>query len=61
MRHEWIFDVLTDLKTYAHKNGLTGLVAAVDEAMQVAQVELRDAEGRGRDALGSLPPGGRAN
>ncbi len=57
MRHEWIFDVLSDLRAYADKNGLNGLVAAVDEAMQVARAEVHD----GADRRDGLPPGGRAH
>ena len=40
MGHDWIFDVLADLKTYAVANGLVGLAAKADEALQIAQEEI---------------------
>lgn len=65
MRHDWIFDVLTDLRSYAQKNGLPALAAQVDEALQVARVEIasqtpRD-PGDGEDGSGGVPPVGRTH
>jgi hypothetical protein len=40
MRHDWIFDVLTDLYSYAEANGLTEIALAVDEALKVARREI---------------------
>ena len=40
MRHDWIFEVLRDLKAYAQANGLPALAQKADEAMRVAQAEL---------------------
>lgn len=40
MRHEWVFDVLRDLKTYALSNGLPALAAKADEALIIAQAEI---------------------
>ena len=40
MRHDWIFDVLKDLKSYAQANGLPALAAKADEALQVARAEI---------------------
>ncbi|MFT4151366.1 MAG: hypothetical protein QM656_14300 [Paracoccaceae bacterium] len=53
MGHEWIFDVLEDLRSYAAKNGLTGLVAKTEEALAVAEAEIGGRadpppEGKGR-------------
>jgi hypothetical protein len=44
MRHEWIFEVLTDMKAYAEKHGLIALCAKVDETLDVARAEIADAE-----------------
>lgn len=40
MRHEWVFDVLEDLKSYALANGLPALAAKAEEALQIAAVEV---------------------
>jgi hypothetical protein len=40
MRHDWIFDVLRDLRSYAEKNGLPALALKADEAMRVARAEV---------------------
>ncbi len=45
MRHDWIFNVLRDLKTYAQANGLPALAQKVDEAMAVARIEADGAVG----------------
>ena len=44
MRHDWIFDVLSDLKAYCLANGLPALAAKADEAFVVAQEELARAD-----------------
>lgn len=46
MAHDWVFDVLDDLSSYATANGLTALAAKVEEARDVAAVE-----------IGALPQG----
>ncbi|MCU0902531.1 MAG: hypothetical protein MUE83_01475 [Tabrizicola sp.] len=40
MRHDWVFDVLSDLLAYATENGLPGLAARVTEAMDEARREI---------------------
>ena len=40
MRHDWIFDMLKDLRSYAQSNGLPALALKADEAMRVAQAEV---------------------
>ena len=40
MGHEWIFDVLKDLRSYASANGLQALARKADEALQVAEAEI---------------------
>lgn len=64
MRHDWIFDVLKDLRSYAHTNGLPALAAKADEALQVAKAEIAaigspDSPGEGN--TGSAPPIGRGH
>ncbi|MGB8813356.1 MAG: hypothetical protein WCC57_09225 [Paracoccaceae bacterium] len=44
MRHDWIFDVLKDLRVFAQKNGLPALAAQVETAMRVARAEIGDGE-----------------
>ena len=34
MRHDWIFDVLTDLRSYAEKNNLPAIAQQADVARQ---------------------------
>ncbi len=40
MGHDWILDVLTDLKTFARANGLPTLAAQLEDASYVAQAEM---------------------
>ena len=40
MHHDWIFDVLTDLKAYALANGMTALAIKADETLAVARDEV---------------------
>ena len=40
MQHEWILDVLTDLRTFAHQNGLSVLAEHLDDTRLVAATEL---------------------
>lgn len=61
MRHDWIFDVLADLRSYALKNGLPELAAQVDVALRVARTEVA-AEviaGGDDDPDDDMPPDGR--
>ncbi len=46
MPHEWIFEVLTDMKAYAEKHGLVALSAKIDETLDVARAEIDEAEGQ---------------
>lgn len=61
MRHDWIFDVLADLRSYAEKNGLTGLAAQVEVTLRVARAELEVGviAGDDDDPDDGLPPAGR--
>jgi hypothetical protein len=40
MRHDWIFDVLSDLQSYAEKNALPRLSDRVSELLDVARAEI---------------------
>ncbi|MFN6924640.1 MAG: hypothetical protein ACK4P8_03235 [Tabrizicola sp.] len=40
MRHDWIFDVLSDLQDYAWQNDLPDLAMKVEEALAVALREV---------------------
>ncbi len=46
MSHDWILDVLSDLKTYARANGMPSLAAQLDDAAFVAAAELVSATER---------------
>jgi hypothetical protein len=61
MRHDWIFDVLADLRSYAQKNGLTALAAQIDDTLRVARTDIAAADtgpARGGGSGGG-PPAGR--
>lgn len=40
MRHNWIFDVLADLRAYAEQNDLPALAAQVTATLRVADLEI---------------------
>lgn len=40
MRHDWIFDVLTDLRSYALQNELCDLAEQVDVTLRTARREV---------------------
>ncbi|MDE3029942.1 MAG: hypothetical protein KGH84_16250 [Paracoccaceae bacterium] len=40
MRHDWIFDVLADLRVYAMQHGLMALAAKTEEVQRVARAEV---------------------
>lgn len=40
MSQEWIVDVLSDLKSFAHQNGMDSLAEQLDDTMMVAAAEL---------------------
>lgn len=57
MRHDWIFDVLKDLVSYAERNGLPLLARKAEEALQTATAEIaaqEDDNGSGDGRPGSL-------
>ncbi|WP_435259970.1 hypothetical protein ACSBLW_09525 [Thioclava sp. FR2] len=40
MRHDWIFEVLEDLRAYALQNGLLATATKAEEALRVARLEV---------------------
>jgi hypothetical protein len=40
MRHNWIYDVLADLRAYAEQNDLPALAAQVTATLRVADLEI---------------------
>jgi hypothetical protein len=40
MRHDWIFEVLTDLRSYAQTNGLPRLSEHVETVLRTAREEI---------------------
>lgn len=62
MGHDWIIDVLTDLKTFARANGMPSLAAQLDDASFVAQAEMASlAEGNGVGLLRERAAPGKAD
>ena len=51
MGHDWLFEVLADMRTYAERHGFSALVAKLDEAEAVARDEVR----RGNGSNGGIP------
>jgi hypothetical protein len=45
MRHEWVFDVLSDMLSYATRNGLLRLAEQVEVAIEVARQEISALDG----------------
>ncbi|MGR3464146.1 hypothetical protein [Limimaricola sp.] len=61
MSHRWMFDVLTDLETYARRNGLPKLALRLSEAAGQAAQELSAASRTGGERpLPPIPPPIRA-
>jgi hypothetical protein len=59
MRHDWIFDVLTDLRNYAQANGLTALAEQAEVALRVARAEIGTPDRAGGEGGPDGPgPGG---
>ena len=45
MRHDWILDVLRDLRAYAQMNGMPVLAAKAQDALDGAVIEMQAADG----------------
>ena len=61
MKHEWILDVLADLKNFARANDLPALAEQLSDTADLAAVEISSAEEKARRShgdefsLGSYP------
>ena len=55
MRHDWVFDVLSNLLAYATQNGLPRLASKVSETIEEARSEIA-ATGEGPDEPPKTPP-----
>ena len=60
-RHDWIFDVLKDLRSYAQATGLPALAAKADETLRVARAEISARDPQADTGSGGGPPAGRAH
>lgn len=58
MRHQWIIDVLTDLKTYSQSHGMVALAQKAEEALRIAKAEIA-AQGDDGGNGGKPPPAAR--
>ena len=58
MRHDWVFDILSDLLAYATQNNLPRLAARVAEAISEAREEIAILDGSDEPPQ-SPPPSGR--
>lgn len=56
MKNDWILDVLADLKTFAHSNGLKALAEQLEDTALVAAVEIAS-EGEGQPIDAKLETG----
>ena len=55
MRHDWIFDVLTDLRSYALQNELRDLAEQVERTLRTARRDVAAAQ-RAEDEAGDDQP-----
>ncbi len=60
MRHDWIFEVLGDLRTYALANDMPLLAQKVDETLRVARAEVARIRSDGPPD-GGVPPGAKSH
>lgn len=61
MRHDWIFDVLTDLHAYACRNDLPGLAEKIEDALAEALREVSGDVGDVQPGVARLLKGKRSN
>lgn len=47
MKNEWILDVLTDLKSFAHMNALPQLAEQLSDVAETAAIELASSDRKG--------------
>ena len=51
MEHDWILDVLADLRNFAERNQLPALAEQLQETALLAAVEIASVEGSGEGAV----------
>lgn len=51
MAHDWILDVLSDLKAFAKQNGLSKTADQLDDATLIAAAEIASRMGSRRDPV----------
>lgn len=56
MGHDWILDVLADLRDYAKRNGLVRTAAVAEDALGIARDELDLGPGTGGTGGDESPP-----
>jgi hypothetical protein len=61
MRHDWVFDVLSDLLAYALQNELPRLAARVTEAIAEARQEIASVEAPDDPSQPQPPPNQRVH
>ena len=54
MEHDWLFEVLADIKTYAERHGMSDLSAKIAEAEATARKEVART-GPSGDSVGQKP------
>lgn len=50
MGHDWLFEVLADMKAYATRHGFSALATKLDEVEAVARAEIESSETPGKSA-----------
>jgi hypothetical protein len=64
MRHDWIIEVLTDLRAYAERNSLARIAQGTDDLLALARAEIASggpvegSDGAGGGGPGGAPPRG---
>jgi hypothetical protein len=52
MGHDWLFEVLADMKAYAERHGMSALAAKIAETEEVARADVAASD---REPDGSVP------
>jgi hypothetical protein len=61
MRHDWVFDVLADLRAYAEENNLPALAAQITATLRVADKKVAEEAFARLSSLGMAERDERAN
>lgn len=52
MTHDWIINVLTDLRSFSQRNGLDALAERLDDTIRVAETEIAGRKADGDEDAG---------